>query len=201
MKVLGFMVCPQFSDTLRRTWEQVFRGFQRTLYAWEARALVTLKQRVTVLQTFALSKLWYAAQVLPLPSQVLKKIESASSAFIFRGRHERLKLDELENTVEKGGLGLICVATKCDCLLLRQSLRILQREEENCYKHLSNWIGKFLEEDFPAIGEVGPMCSSLDPRFPLHKAMLVLIQEGIYYLPFVYFCCIQVYILQGCRLL
>ena len=99
---------------------------------------------------------------LPLPAQVLKKIESASSAFIFWGRHERLKLDKLENTVEKGGLGLICVATKCDCLLLRQSLRILQREEENCYKHLSNWIGKFLEEDFPAIG-----------------AMLVLIQEGL----------------------
>ena len=122
VKVLGFMVCPRFFDTQQRTWEKVFRGFQKTLFAWESRALVTLKQRVTVLQTFAMSKMWYVAQVLPLPPNVLKKVESASSAFIFRGRPERLKLAELENSVERGGLGLICVATKAECLLLRQSL-------------------------------------------------------------------------------
>ena len=82
MKVLGFIVCPKYSDTLACTWERVFRGFQKTLFAWEGRALVTLQQRVNVLQTFALSKFWYVAQVLPLPAQVLKKIKSASSSFI-----------------------------------------------------------------------------------------------------------------------
>ena len=107
MKILGIVVCPQYSDTVRQTWELVLSKLQKTLFSWESRALRTLQQRVEVLQTFALSKLWYAAQVLPLPAQMVKKIESASSAFIFRGRPERLKLAELQNPKERGGLGLV----------------------------------------------------------------------------------------------
>ena len=49
MKVLGFQVCPIYLDTLLQTWEKVLGGFQRALYAWEARTLTTLQQRVTVL--------------------------------------------------------------------------------------------------------------------------------------------------------
>ena len=131
MKVLGFIVCPQYADTLRCSWNSVFKGFQRTIYSWESRTLTSLQQRVKVTKVFALSKLWYVAQVLPLLLAVLKKIESVLSAFIFKGRHERLKLADLENTEEEGGLGLTCVATTAECLLLRQSLRILERKEEN----------------------------------------------------------------------
>ena len=83
IKVLGIVLCPQYSETLKRTWDRVLRGFQKTLFSWGSRVLFSLQQRVTVLQTFALSKLWYAAQVLPLTTNVVKKIESASSSFIF----------------------------------------------------------------------------------------------------------------------
>ena len=123
--------------------------------------------------------MWYVAQVLPLPSQVLKKVESACSAFIFRGRAERLKLAEIENTLERGGLGLMCVATKAECLWLRQSLRILERREENCYRHLAYWTSKYLEDEFPDLGEVGPKCLTLTSQYPLHKAMLEALQEGL----------------------
>ena len=176
MKVLGFTVCPQYSDTVRRTWEQVFRGFQKALFSWGSRALYTLHQRVTVLQTFALSKLWYTSQVLPLPTSVVRKIDSASSAFIFRGRPERLKLAELQNQVKKGGLGLVCVATKAECLLLRQGLRILQRQGENCFLHIGHWLGFSLQENFPLLNVCRPV---LLPRFALHKAMLEVLEEGL----------------------
>ena len=180
MKVLGFQVCPQYSDTLRCTWEAVFKGFQRRLFSWENRMLNTLQQRVAVAQTFALSKLWYVAQVLPLPQAVLKKIESSLSSFIFKGRHERLKLEEIENTVKEGGLGLTCVATKAECLLLRQSLRILARTEENCFRHAGYWLGHALEEPFPQLKIMGPVNTQTDPRFPLHQTMLLVLQEGLW---------------------
>ena len=179
MKVLGFVVCPEYAGTLKCSWESVFRGFQRTLYSWESRALSTLQQRVKVAKVFALCKLWYVAQVLPLPQAVVRKIESALSSFIFRGRHERLKLDDIENTEEEGGLGLTCVATKAECLLLRQSLRILARPEENCFRHIGYWLGHFLNEPFPSLKEQGPVLGTLQPRFPLHQAMLVPLQEGL----------------------
>ena len=176
MKVLGIVLCPQYSETVTRTWDLVLRGFQKTLFSWGSRVLFSLQQRVTVLQTFALSKLWYAAQVLPLPTNVVKKIESASSSFIFRGRPERLKLAELQNPVEKGGLGLVCVATKAECLLLRQSLRILERPASECHLHFGHWLGFALIKTFPQL----EICRrELLPRFPLHKAMLEALEEGL----------------------
>ena len=57
MKMLGFRVCPEYSDTLSNTWQAVFRGFQLSLFSWESRALNTLQQKIKVSQTFALSKL------------------------------------------------------------------------------------------------------------------------------------------------
>ena len=150
MEVLGLVICPEYSDTLRRSWEKVFRGFQKTIFAWRSRLLNTLQQRVIAVQTYALSRLWYVAQVLPLPSAMTKRIESLVSSFIFQGRHERLKLAELQNPQKKGGLGLICVATKAECLLLRQSLRILARPELVSNKHLGHWLGLFLRDTFPS---------------------------------------------------
>ena len=177
MKVLGLVVCPHYGDTVKKTWEGVFRGIQKTLFSWGSRALSTLQQRVHVLQTFALSKLWYAAQVLPLPGSVVKKLESLSSTFIFRGRPERLKLSELQNPIKKGGLGLVCISTKAECLLLRQSLRVLQRPTANCSLHLGYWLGFALQETFPYLRRG---LHELPPRLPLHQAMLEVLREGLF---------------------
>ena len=92
----------------------------------------TLCQRVQVARTFALSKLYYVAQVLPLPGQHRRKVESCLSSFIFRGRHERLKLCELENTCEKGGLGLPNLSVKADSLLMNLC-RILTLPNEDSF--------------------------------------------------------------------
>ena len=82
MKILGF------KETLRRTWDIVFEGFQRTLFAWESQSLSTLQQRITVLQKFALSKLWYVAQALPLSNSVKNKIESRLWSGAHLHRHQ-----------------------------------------------------------------------------------------------------------------
>ena len=179
MKVLGFIICPDYSSTLKCSWQNVFGGFQKTIFSWESRLLFTLQERVTVVQTFALSKLWYTAQVLPLPPPMCKKIEALMSSFIFRGRHERLKLSEIQNPHSKGGLSLTCVSTKSECLLLRQSLRILKRPLQNCTKHLGNWLGSFLKEIFPHLYQQGPVCQALLPQYPLHSAMLEVLEEGL----------------------
>ena len=176
MKVLGLMVCPQYSDTVSQTWDMVLRGVQKTLFSWESRALKTLQQRGKALQTFALSKLWFAAQVLPLPTCMVKKFESASSAFIFRGQPERLKLSELQNPKEKGGLGLVCLATKAECLLLRQSLRILDQPSSDSFLHLGHWLGFALQDTFPQLESCR---HALLPQYPLHKAMLEALEEGL----------------------
>ena len=76
------------------------------------------------------SKLYYVAQVLPLPGEYKRKVESRLSNFIFRGRHERLKLGELENMSENGGLGLPNLSVKADALLMKQFCRMLSLPNE-----------------------------------------------------------------------
>jgi hypothetical protein len=151
------------------------RGFEKVLFSWQSRQLETLAQRVEVAKTFALSKLYYVSQVLPLPAKVAKKINSSLSKFIFRGRHERLQLDELENNCENGGLGLPNIATKADALLLKQMCRMLNQPDEESFRLLGYWLGGFLREtgfddNFPELADLGPV-SLIMTKGSLHEYM------------------------------
>ena len=94
MKIFGFTICSTYHQTVNKTWERVLRGFENVLFSWQSRQLETLAQRVEVAKTFALSKLYYVAQVLPLPNKYRKQVESSLSKLIFRGRQERLQLHD-----------------------------------------------------------------------------------------------------------
>ena len=160
------------------------RGFEQVLFSWQSRQLDNLSQRVQVAKMFALSKLYYVAQVLPLPGEHKRKVESLLSKFIFRGRHERLKLSELENTSEKGGLGLPNLSVKADALLMKQLCRILSLPDENSYRLAGYWMGSFLKntglgEDFPHLAEVGPVSHTMSRIYPLHQHMLDTLLESV----------------------
>ena len=77
--------------------------------SWSSRQLETLIQRVEVLRLFATSKLWYKASALPLPAKFAKKFESSMVKFLWVGRLEKLKIDEVKNPYLSGGLNLPCV--------------------------------------------------------------------------------------------
>ena len=184
MKIFGFTICPTYKDTVKKTWNRVVRGFEQVLFSWQSRQLETLSQRVQVARTFALSKLYYIAQVLPLPGEHRRKVESRLSSFIFRGRHERLKLCELENNCEKGGLGLPNLSVKADSLLMKQFCRILSLPNEDSFRMVGYWLGSFLQdtglgENFPELAEVGPVSHTMTRHFPLHQHMLDTFMESV----------------------
>ena len=141
LKVFCFIICQTYEETVKKTCEKVMIGFQKVVYSWSTRNLDTLSQRAEVAKTFALSKLYYVAQVLSLNEKYRKQIETSLSNFIFKGRHEKLKLSELENA-DQDGLGLPNIGVKSDCLLLRM-LALLQ---ENSFRLVGYWLRSFLRE-------------------------------------------------------
>ena len=184
MKIFGFTICPTYQQTLNKTWDKVVRGFEKVLFSWSSRQLDSLAQRVEVARIFALSKLYYVAQVLPLPAKVTKKINSRLSSFIFRGRHERLMLDELENSSEDGGLGLPDIAVKADALLLKQMCRMLNHPDEKSFCLLGYWLGESVREtgyddNFPELAALGPVSHTMQGAFPMHQHMLNIFLEGV----------------------
>jgi len=77
------------------------------------------------------------------------------SKIIFRGRHERLQLDELQNSYENGGLRLPNIAVKADALLLKQIFRLLNLKMTWMdYTFTSLMFNGFLDEHREPIAEV-----------------------------------------------
>jgi hypothetical protein len=63
-KVFGVTYAPVFASTVSASWDRVAAGVERALQMWSARRLPTLRQRSLAVETFALSKAWYLAQIL-----------------------------------------------------------------------------------------------------------------------------------------
>ena len=95
------------------------------------------------MKTFALPKLWYKALILPLPGKIAANFEQEVRNFIWRGRLEKPAFGEMCNSVEEGGLGVPCIRSKADSLLLKQLLRMLEDTTACHHNHLKFWIGNF----------------------------------------------------------
>ena len=121
---------------------------------------------------FGTSKLWYKASALPLPAKFAKKFESAIFKFLWMGKFEKLKLDEVKNPSLSGGLNLPCVISKSDSLFLSQTCRMLLDSTSKMYHHIKYWLGLYIREFFPDMGR-GPHAELLSPYFQHMKALLV----------------------------
>jgi hypothetical protein len=66
---------------------------------------------------FVFSKLWYLAQILPLPQSVATRATSLAGAFLWSGHMERLAWQELHHKRQAGGLGVSCIFTRGQALL------------------------------------------------------------------------------------
>jgi hypothetical protein len=184
LRVFGLILTPEYKTTLRRTWEVTFCGFQRTIFSWKKRSFDSMSQRVEAVKTFAMSKLWYVCQVLPLPHTFAKKIESLTSSFLFQRKPERLKLAELCLPPERGGLGLPEVRSKADALRLKQLTRMLQKPEGGSssggsYRHLCYWLAPHLQHFLPEMMDLAPVRHGAAPPFFQHA--IELLQEGFTY--------------------
>ena len=171
MKIFGLQITPCYKKTLERCWTECFTGFQKTLLSWSSRQLETLAQRVEVLRMFATSKLWYKASALPLPPKFVKKFEAAMVRFLWIGKLEKLKIDEVKNPVLSGGLNLPCIISRADSLFLTQLCRILRDPSSKQYQHIKYWIGIYVRDIFPDMGH-GPHAEIVIPYFQHLKALL-----------------------------
>ena len=171
LKVFGFQLTPVYKKTLDRCWSECLTKFNNTLMSWSSRQLETLVQRVEALRVFATSKLWYKASALPLPVNFAKKFEAAMVRFLWIGKLEKLKIDEIKNPVLSGGLNLPCIISKSDALFLSQTCRLLRDPSSKQYSHVKYWLGLYVRDDFPEMGQ-GPHAELMSPYFQHMRSLL-----------------------------
>ena len=171
LRIFGVTLFPSYRETLEFNWAEAKRKLEKCLNSWNTRVLNSVYQRVEVLNIFALPKLWYLAECLPLPPYWAGEFEKLVYAFIKVGKMEMMSLQEMSNPREKGGLGLVCVRSKADSLFLKQLLRMLSQPKTLHWKFVRFFAG----HEF----RIGELCGVKHHNVPPYFAKMVeLYEEG-----------------------
>ena len=107
-----------------------------------------------VVNIFALSRVFYIASILPLPKNIVQRIEKIISRFIWTGSGKVLKVSLNENKLPKhrGGVGLLCIEFMSKSLRLSQLLRLLKDGDAKTLHHVDYWMGELLATFRPEFG-------------------------------------------------
>jgi hypothetical protein len=114
-------------------------GVQRAIHAWRETHIIPAGTR-DVLEVYVLSKLWYLAQILPLPQAVAAKAIMPAGSFLWLDHLERLAWQELHGRRERGGLGLSCISTRRAVLLAKHLCHEMAAGGTPA-GHLAFWFG------------------------------------------------------------
>ncbi len=147
----GVVIAPQFAATLAASWDLVIGGNEKVLRDWATRHLPTLRQRAAAVETFAVAKAWYLAQILPLPSAAAARLRRAIIDFLWNGCLEWLAHEELHIPFSEGGLRLSSIPSRAQALLAKQACHRLAAGGRPA-RHLAYWIGLRLRPYLPALG-------------------------------------------------
>ena len=150
MRILGIIFFTDFKHTLNRNWVMMNNSIQDYLHRSRARDL-SLKGRVLVLNTLALSQVWYLATVLTPPKKEKKKMNQSIITFLWQlgGRENHCKNPitrlNLYQPLHLGGLKLKGLRMQVMALQLKFIRDIVNPNCTHPWVHLARyWIGERL---------------------------------------------------------
>lgn len=147
VKILGITIGKTFAQTQTKTWDQINLKIMNILYENKWRN-ISLLEKVEFIQTFALSKMWYVASVLPIKTCMEQKIMKHINFFLWSGDIFRIAKEKCYLPPEKGGIGLIHLKAKCDALLFLSAERAIagkgSKSLEAMLKYYKNIHGESL---------------------------------------------------------
>ena len=104
VKLLGIHLGYDKAECYKKNWLEKIEKLEKTLDSWKCRKL-TLFGKVTVIKSLALPKLIYVASILPVPDDVIKKVNSIIFKFLWDGK-DKVRRTIVINSVNEGGLNM-----------------------------------------------------------------------------------------------
>lgn len=122
IKILGIVFVNSVRLMTKLNWDPLVANFSRQIWLHSFRIL-SLHQKVTLLNTFLLSKMWYIAAYLHPSVAHVAKVTATMRNFLFRGACATVPMQQLARSRETGGLKLHLPAIKCKALLINRHLQ------------------------------------------------------------------------------
>ncbi|KAL9694657.1 hypothetical protein quinque_013942 [Culex quinquefasciatus] len=148
VKILGINFFNDHKQMIQFNWDEVIRKTTQLMWMYKARNL-TLIQKVTVLNMFVTSKLWFVASVLSIRNQDIARITRLG--FFLWGRQLRVPMEQICQPIAKGGLNLHLPMHKCRALLVNRFLCTIAETPfaEHLYGQVNN--GGSLPATYPCL--------------------------------------------------
>jgi hypothetical protein len=144
LKILGIIFNEKGIDKINL--ENCKIKIENTLNLWNGLRF-NMIDKVTVLRTFALSKLWYLLNFITLEEQEIKNFEALSFNYLWGNKVETIKRETLIADFKDGGLNMTCIRAKINMIIIRNLLYIKLNMKRPQYQLSIFWM-KFQFKDF-----------------------------------------------------
>jgi hypothetical protein len=125
--------------------ENCLKKIENTLNLWN-NIRFNLIDKITVLRTFALSKLWYLLNFITLEEDEIRKLEKLSFNYIWNGKKELIARKILYGDFKEGGLNMVCIRAKINMIFIRNLLYIKFNRNRPQYQFSIYWMKLFFRE-------------------------------------------------------
>jgi len=136
MKVLGVFIGNVPLD--EANWRPRIEAVQKCLDSWRSRAL-SLSGKALVCNALALSRVWYVASLVHMPSWVLSELNSIVFKFFWSGKRDLVARKVVVQPRENGGFNVVSIRCKVDALLI-QWVRRLSTSPNTWVSLLTFWF-------------------------------------------------------------
>ena len=89
-----------------KNWGPKINKIENLIRLWKARHL-TLFGKITIIKSFLVSQLIYNAQMILIPKDVVKQINSKFFQFLWNGKKDKVKRSVVCMSYELGGLKMV----------------------------------------------------------------------------------------------
>ena len=169
IEVLGLTFLRKYSDTVKITWKKILEKMYTQLCQLRFRKL-SLKGKVTILNSLVLSKAWYAASAIQMTDDIHKSIERLMMSFLWKNKpsfdkqqRDPIKRKTLYQLRDNGGLALKNPKRQQNALQLKY---FLDEENKDSWIQLPRyWLGFDLQvknpewhflRQYPRLGPTAP---------------------------------------------
>lgn len=121
LKILGVTFRNTWEETVSRVYENQLNIVKSMLFKAKYRNL-NIIQKIWILNTYILSKLWYVGQIIPAPNKFIAEVTKVIGNYLWMGHLFKINRNQLYLARDRGGLDLIHVGMKIKALFIRNML-------------------------------------------------------------------------------
>ena len=136
---------------------------QQLLKSWKCRYL-SLKGKITVINTLALSQLIYLCSIIYVPENVYSEVKKIILDFLWDGKPAKISYNTLIQGIENGGLKLIDLKSKVKSLSIAWIKR-LTGESDAKWKFIPKILYKTCDLKFYFLCNSSPLTAVIQPKF------------------------------------